>query len=672
MTRLLVLTVAFTVACSGKGEDRQKAPPPAPPPAPVAPPVAIADAAVTPAPTPDAEVAAVVVPPTAPARKLWTPKLESAEEFEAYSKEQGGERFGKFVIDLKSDAIYYFDVDVYKVHKDFIFQGLWHKERTKEANRIFDKNYGPVKPDFMMCYLVHHLAADLWTFAFWDGDLATPEHVTHAYKRMKETFFNGALVKYRPDSSYQEAVAKKLKGVPFILNDALYQAADYVAFNQGTAIGKLRLVPPGVPESELTFDPDEIAVLSAPLADITPVAGIISAQFSTPLSHVSLRARAWKIPNIGLHGARDKLAALDGKQVFFEAKGGTYTVRAATPEEIAGKQKKVVVAIDLPVADLVSPELLTLDQFRAKDVVRFGTKASNLGEIVAAKPTLFLVPPGVGVPFHYYAEHLKANGLDKKLAAMLADPAFQKDANTRKAKLAAFKQAIMDAPVGGELRTRVAAALAALPGSEGGVFVRSSGNAEDLPQFNGAGLYDTIPNMRGPDAVLTAVKQVWGSIWNFVAYEDRQRAGIDHLKTSSAVLVQVGINATAAGVLVTTHPTDPDDDKNYTINAKSGLGMSVVDGKKVPESLIVSWYNHGIRVLSRSAEDTKLVFDEKGGIREVPNPDKGKPVLTNTRAILLADSAKWITKVFKSPRLDIEWVYVGEQLYIVQTRPLVQ
>ncbi|CAN5918833.1 hypothetical protein BH11MYX3_BH11MYX3_20600 [soil metagenome] len=662
------LCVLLVAACSSKSEPARKDLP-APRPMPAAPPVDAAVAVIV----PDAsEVAAVVVPVTAPARRLFSAKLETAEDFEAYSKELGGERFAKFVIDLKSDAIYYFDVDVYKVHKDFIFQELYKKPKTKEAVRVFDKNYTADKADFMMCYLVHHLSQDVWTFAFWDGDLATPAHVTHAYKRMKETFFKGDVVKYRPDSSYQESVAKKLEDVPFILNDALYKANDYVAFNEGTAIGKLRLVPLGVPESELTFDPGEIVVLTTPLADITPVAGIISEQFSTPLSHVSLRAKAWRIPNIGLHGARATLAALDGKTVWFEAKGGEYKLREATADEIAAKTKVVVKIVDLPVADLEFAELSTLDQFRAKDVVRFGAKAANLGEILSAKPTLFEVPMGFSVPFRYYAEHMRATGLDKKLAAMLADPVFQKDAATRKAKLAALKKEIMDAPVSSDLVTRVTASLAALPGSAGGVFVRSSGNAEDLDQFNGAGLYDTVPNMRGVDQVLTAIKQVWGSTWNFVAFEDRQRAGIDHAKTYSAVLVQVGVPATAAGVLVTEHPTDPTDEKNYTINAKSGLGMSVVDGKKVPESLIVSWYNHGIRVLSRSAEDTKLVFDAKGGIREVPNPDSGKPVLSNTRAILLADSARKLTKIFKNDHLDVEWVFVGEKLFIVQTRPLVR
>nr|MBA3456097.1 PEP/pyruvate-binding domain-containing protein [Deltaproteobacteria bacterium] len=445
----------------------------------------------------------------------------------------------------------------------------------------------------------------------------------------------------------------------------------YQAFNEGTAVGTLRIVPPDANVESLTFKTDDIVVLTAPLPDITPVAGIISEAFSTPLAHVSLRARAWGIPNIGLRDARAKHGELDGKTVFFEAKGGTYTLRTPTIDEIATHTTKVHKQVALPVADLSIDAIDTLDQMRVTDIDAYGAKAVNLGEILAARLPGFEVPAGFGVPYHYYDAHLKATKLDEKIAAVLADPAFVKDGAVRKKKLAELKQAIMDAPVGDALRTKVTAALTALPGSDAGVFVRSSGNAEDLADFNGAGLYDTVPNMRGVDAVLDAIKRVWGSTFNYAAFEDRQRAGIDPTKVYSAVLIQLGVPATSAGVLVTQHPTDPTDDKNYTINAKTGLGMSVVDGKQVPESLIVSWYNHGIRILSRSAEPTKLVFDDKGGIREVPNPEMGKPVLTNAMALLLADSARKITKVFKNDRLDIEWVFVDDKLFIVQTRPLV-
>jgi hypothetical protein len=659
--RLFVLACVVLVAC--KTADRPPPPPSAP-------------AAGTPAPRPPAvapegELAAKLVPVEAPARKLWTAEIGDAALFDAYSEQLGGEKFTKFVIDLKSDAIYYFDVNVYKVHKDFIFQTLYQQPRTRAATRKFDKNYGSKKTDFLMCYLVHHLAADLWTFAFWDGDLATAEHVRHAYKRMKETFFLGEQVKFRPDSSYQEKVARQLTDVPVILNDQIYRATDYVAFNPGTAVGLLRLVPPTVPAAELTFDPDDIVVLYTPLADITPVSGIISEQFSTPLSHVSLRAHAWGIPSIGLRGAAEKLAPFDGQQVYFEARGAEYVVRAATAEELAAKAARARKVVMIPAADLAVEQLLTLSQLRAKDLVSCGAKAANLGEIVAAQLPGFAVPPGFGVPFSYYDAHLKASGIDQQIAAMLADPDFQSEPGVRRQKLAALRQAILEAPVAAALRLRLEEALKALPGAEGGVFVRSSTNAEDLADFNGAGLYDTVPNLHGTDAVVGALKQVWSSVWNFAAYEDRQRAGIAHSQVYGGALVQVGVPATAAGVLLTQHPTDPNDQKNYTINAKSGLGMSVVDGKKVPESLIVSWYNHGIRVLSRSAEDTMLVFDEKGGVREVENPRKGQSVLNNRMAITLADTARRLTRLFHNNRLDIEWVFVGDQLYIVQTRPLV-
>ncbi|HEU0035436.1 MAG TPA: PEP/pyruvate-binding domain-containing protein [Kofleriaceae bacterium] len=632
----------------------------------------VASAADASVPVDAREVAPNPVPDTAPAQRLWIHEMKDAATFEAYSKEVGGERFAKFVVDLKTNAIYYFDVNVYPVHKDFIFGALYKKPKTKEAVRVFDKNYGANKTDFIMCYLVHHLNADQWTFAFWDGDLAKPEHVRLAYKKIQQTFFNAAKVRFRPDSNYQEGVAKETKDVPHVLNDELYKLADYASFNKGVAIGKLRMVPPNVPETELAFADDEIVVLQTPLSDITPVAGIISETFSTPLSHVNLRAKGWKIPNVGLRDAQRKLAELADKIVYFEAKDAEYVIRAATAEEIAAdaqrRTKKTTIAI--PVVNLDASELSPLSEMRAKDDVIFGPKAANLGEILHANLPGFEVPPGFGIPFRYYRDHLAAAGIDKQLDALLADPQFLADQNVRKQKLEQLRKAIEAAPLAPELRAKVEAGLATLP-PDAGVFVRSSTNAEDLSNFSGAGLHDTKPNVRGLDAVCDAIKYVWASTWTLRAFEARQHAGIDQRKVYGAALIQLGVPATAAGVVATVHPTDPNDEKNYTVNAKSGLGMAVVDGRKVPESLIVSWYNRGIRVLSRSDEDKLLVFDGQGGVREVLNPSKGKPVLTNKMALDLAQVARALTKLFKNPKLDIEWVYVADKLYIVQTRPLV-
>lgn len=625
-----------------------------------------------------ASVAASSAPDAAlRARPVWVSKLGSEEDFLAYSRETSGERFTKFVVDLKTKAIYYVDADLYPMHKDFIFAELLKTPRTKEAEHEFDKNYGKDKPSFLMCYLVHHLQPDVWSMAFWDGDKATAAHVRLAWSRMKETFYLADKVKFRPNSNDQETVAAEVTEIPKITNDAIYKAAGYQPFHTGTAVGKLKIVKG---TADPVFAPDEIVILPEPLTDITPVAGIVSQSFSTPLSHVNLRAAAWDIPNVGLKDAAKTYGALDGKVVRFEAGATGATIRLATPEEIAEAKKAHAdkTKVQVPKANLEAKALATLDNMRAAEASAYGQKAANLGEIVHAKLPGVSVPPGFGIPISFYAAHLKAAGIDKKVEALLVDPKFKASITERKTALEKIRQEIEAAPLDPAFVTALTESWKKLTGEadagapeDVGVFVRSSTNAEDLPGFSGAGLYDTVPNVRGgADNVAKAVKKVWASVWNLAAYEERELYRIDHKQVYGAVLVQIGVAATAAGVLVTAHPTDPNDTKTFTINAKSGLGMRVVDGKKLPEIILYNTYNRGLRIVSRSDEDTMLVFQPDGGVKEMPNPKKGDPILTNARVMKLADAAAKVRNVFPKDRpLDIEWVLKGEDVYIVQSRP---
>lgn len=607
-------------------------------------------------------------------RPVWVPKIESDEAFMAYSKEVGGERFTKFVVDLHNESIYYVDAELYPMHKDFIFTELLKVPRTKEAVHAFDKNYGKDKPDFLMCYLVHHLGPDAWTLAFWDGDKATATHVRLAWKRLRETFYLASKVKFRPNSNDQEAVAAEVPEIPVLTNDALYKAAGYQPFHKGTAVGKLRIVRRGADAATSIFAPGEIVILPEPLTDMTPVAGILSESFSTPLSHVNLRAAAWDIPNVGLKGAAKTYAALDGKVVRFEAGATNATLRLATPKEIEAFQKaeREQKSVQVPKADLAKTAFAPLDSLHATDASGYGSKTANLGEIVTAKLQGVTVPPGFGVPIVHYANHLHEHGIDARIRTMIADPKFRGDLAERKARLASLRREIEDAPLSPAFVTEFTTAFQKLAGPDVGVFVRSSTNAEDLAGFSGAGLYDTVPNVRGVISALSAVKRVWASVWNLAAYEERELYRIDQSQVYGAVLVQVGIEATAAGVLVTAHPTDPSDTRTFTINAKSGLGIRVVDGKKVPEIILYNTYNKGLRVLSRSDEETMLIFQGDGGVREVPNPQKNAPVLTTARVARLASAAQKLRGIFPKERpLDIEWLFRGEDLYIVQARPYV-
>ena len=203
-----------------------------------------------------------------------------------------------------------------------------------------------------------------------------------------------------------------------------------------------------------------------------------------------------------------------------------------------------------------------------------------------------------------------------------------------------------------------------------GLFVRSSSNSEDLPNFSGAGLYTTVPNVRGDQQLIDAIRKVWASLWNFEAYEARERAGVDHSKIFMAVLLQEGINSESSGVMISTDPFDNENKGVIYISAKRGLGIKVVEGQRIAEQVLFRPRTNAVKVLTRSAEDSLLTFDENGGVKEVPI-EGDRVVLTDDVIRRLVRAAAGIKRVFGSRDQDIEWAYMKGQIYIVQSRPFI-
>src|SRR5262249_49172215 len=157
------------------------------------------------------------------------------------------------------------------------------------------------------------------TFSFWEDDEILPKDIRRVREKLQKTFFKKDIL-WRPDSPMQEKKLAELKDIPSITNDKIYKSASYQSFNNGKAVGKLPGVPPGTKMEDLVFARAEIVILQEIYPDIPPVSGILATVFSTPLSHVNLRAREWEIPNAGLRDAAKRYGALDGKMVFFEVK----------------------------------------------------------------------------------------------------------------------------------------------------------------------------------------------------------------------------------------------------------------------------------------------------------------------------------------------------------------
>ena len=244
------------------------------------------------------------------------------------------------------------------------------------------------------------------------------------------------------------------------------------------------------------------------------------------------------------------------------------------------------------------------------------------------------------------------------------DPAYRRERlNDLRERIKAGK---MNAALTAEVLRR---AHAEFPGK--GLFARSSTNSEDLPNFNGAGLYSSIPNVKGDEQLLAGIRAVWASVWNYEAYEARERAGIDHSKIFMAVLVQEGINGDSAGVMITADPYDREDRDAIYISAKRGLGIKVVEGKKIAEQIVFRPQSNAVQVLTRSEEDSLLTFDEKGGVKEVPINTEERAVLSDDVVRRLAQAALNIKRVFGNREQDIEWVYMKGQIYIVQARPFI-
>jgi phosphoenolpyruvate synthase/pyruvate phosphate dikinase len=120
--------------------------------------------------------------------------------------------------------------------------------------------------------------------------------------------------------------------------------------------------------------------------------------------------------------------------------------------------------------------------------------------------------------------------------------------------------------------------------------------------------------------------------------------------------------------MITENPFDPAEPDAVFINAKRGLGIRVVEGRRVAEQLLYRSDPEAIQLLNRSTDGAMLTFDANGGVREVA-VEAGRVVLTDERARRLAKAGQHVARIFGSKPQDIEWLLIGDAIHIVQSRP---
>ncbi len=582
--------------------------------------------------------------------------------------------------DKNNGKMYYVNSRRYSFHKEFINANYLSLERGQE---FFKHNYLEANRRFVLGTIAYQAKAEKFTFEFWEGDLATAEIIQATYAKLKATFF--APIYFKPNSSRQTEIAEQLAKlsdpVPMLRTAEIGETRVYVPLHQARNVGLLRVIDRLTDDTIL--DRNEIVIFKESPLSLTPISGVITTNFSTPLAHINLLAAGWGIPNSYIKNAVEIYKPLIGKFVYYETREDGVELRAANLKETGEAGKKLAETSDLltPPTDLDYKLLTGLTQQHKKDALRFGSKAANLGEVMQAvrnkKIADVIVPNGFSVPFYFYEEFLHNNKLDEAIVTLLGNDRFNHDPAYRKRRLAALRADIQRAQLNEKFKQLLHTKTRAMFGNleQKGVFARSSTNSEDLPNFSGAGLYTSVPNVKSVAALEEAIKTVWASLWNYEAYEARESAGINHSAVYPSVLVQEGINAEAAGVMVTTNPFDQEDKNAIYINAKRGLGIRVVEGKRVAEQLIYRFPTHphgeSIKVLTRSDDDTMLKFDAQGGVKEI-KIETQRAVLSDDLVKRLARAAQQIKRAMGGREQDIEWVTVGKQIYIVQARPYVR
>lgn len=302
------------------------------------------------------------------------------------------------------------------------------------------------------------------------------------------------------------------------------------------------------------------------------------------------------------------------------------------------------------------------------DIPIVGGKGANLGEMTNAQ---IPVPPGFIVTSDAYYEFMESSNIVNKLRSLL-EPLDTGDSDRLQWVAAEVKQMIMDVAMPQGVADEIRKAYRKL--GQGLVAVRSSATAEDLPEASFAGQQSTYLNIQGEDNVVDAVQRCWASLFEPRAIYYRQQQGFDHFKVGIAVPVQRMVDSVTSGVMFTVEPVTSDT-KKIVIEAIYGLGEGLVSGEVTPDLYLIDKEKMSIISKRYSRQEHELVRNpsennEETNIWQTVAADRQKKQkIADDVIIQLAELAKHIEDHYQFPQ-DIEWAKEGDNIYILQTRPV--
>jgi pyruvate,water dikinase len=624
-------------------------------------------------------------------------------------------RATKFVAPASADAripTIFLDAHTFQLHYDALVQG-------------FPEIYGGLVPPQYLALVLDPVERELYaggleelpdgTFAFTILDDAavpastvTAADVEAVHAELIARWGLGGLA-FRPSTANQELAAERWElDFPIVG----LEPVDYEVYSTGVGFGTVRHYTPeefAAAEAEAAYSFEDVLFLDEGPVDVSrPVSGAVTGTRQAALSHLSVRSASRGTPDCYVADLPALVAAWDGQLVRLECGVDALTVRAATldeAEEFWASIRPVPLDVDPPDYDETAmPGLLELDVGleSARDLAkrRYGVKGTNLATLYQGIDADLRLD-GFVIPLSAYHAFVTTAGwtvdlgdgprlhtFQETIDAWAVDPAFAADGRLRVEQLGAMQAAMRAAPVDPAIIADIGARVDAVFGTAPvAVRFRSSSNAEDALGFSGAGLYDSASgciaddrdgDRDGPSAcdadrddertVEDALREVWASLWNVRAWEERAWYGIDPRLVGMGVLVDTRVEDERANLVAFSGDPATDDDR-VRIDAQAGETEVVSDDPGiVPESLRVEVEGGEVVDVERLTWSSEVPF--------------GTPVLTDdevaTIAVGLTAIAAWFPLDDVVPDghdvvWDTEWKVDPEgRVVIKQIRPFLR
>jgi pyruvate,water dikinase len=332
----------------------------------------------------------------------------------------------------------------------------------------------------------------------------------------------------------------------------------------------------------------------------------------------------------------------------------------------------------------MSSNVLWFADLGLADLEQVGGKNSSLGEMVSNLASAGVrVPDGFATTAEAYRRFIGDTGLAESISGKLSG--LDTDDVQRLAVVGKeIREAVVQQPFPADLEAEIRSAYDKLAGGDDELSfaVRSSATAEDLPDASFAGQQETFLNVRGIDAILTAIREVFASLYNdrAIAYRVHHAFEHDAVALSAGVQRMVRSDIGASGVMFTMDTESGFTDAIF-ITSSYGLGEAVVQGAVNPDEFYV--YKPALRtgrpaILKRGigGKATKMIYTSDATVGkttefvDVDAADRHRLSLTDAEVEELAQHALTIEQHYGRP-MDIEWGKDGNdgQLYILQARP---